>query len=396
MKINSLNILLLLIIVLFASCNHKAGQVEEGVYYTCSMDPQIVQNRPGTCPICKMDLTRVEGTSVHSIGIKLSEDQIRLGNIKTEKVKADEIGKPLSFRAEVAANPNKVNIYSSRIPGRVERLYYKTENQHIKKGSRIFDVYSEEMESAIEEYFMLKEKAKTLKNGPVNYEQLLRTAKDKLLIWGLSEKQIDAISVEKGMAIIPFYSNITGTIDKVFINEGDYVSEGTDILQVSDYSELWVNAEVYPEDLNHFKLGMEVTVFIEGLSKGLAGKVVFEDPVIREGTRINEIKIAIINKDRKIKPGARATVAFAPEFRKAITIPYSSLLFHPSKTTVWIEEKDGEYVPRMVETGIVAKDKVEIISGLTEGEHVVVSGAYLLDSEFALRKGSSVESMHIH
>ncbi|MFL5729224.1 MAG: efflux RND transporter periplasmic adaptor subunit [Cytophagaceae bacterium] len=381
-------IVLISAVFLFA-CKKREEATESNVFYTCSMDPQVMEKKPGLCPICKMNLTKTVVSVDDDHSLKLSEGQIKLAGIRVEELKNGMASEGISMRGVVAPDERRTQTISSRVSGRIEKLYFKNEGERIKAGDHIYDIYSEELQASIQQYLLLKEKARQLSGANVNYQEMTRAAKDKLLIWGLSENQIGNLSPAAASAY-PFYSKVSGVVTKVLANEGEYVNEGAPVLTMADYHSLWVEAEAYPEDAKMIKGGLDVKVVIEAFpNEPIAGKVSFENPELEAQSRITLIRIEIENKEGKYMPGMRATVTVSAEESNGIMVPESAVLFQPTMNIVWLMNDKGAFAPMMVETGIENNGFIEIKSGLNEGDKIVVSGVYLLNSEYLLRKGSN-------
>lgn len=388
--------IVIMIFMVLASCSKKK-QEDPNVFYTCSMDPQVMEKHPGNCPICKMELTKtvVSPKEKNDNSIKLSDTQIKLANIKTEEISYGTLGEGLTLRGTVVPDERKTDVISSRVSGRIDKLYFKNEGEKISAGDHVYDIYSEELQAAEKQYLLLKEKSQKLDGGNVNYKAMLKSAKDKLLIWGLSENQISKLTVSSTSNLIPFYSKVNGVVNEVLITEGDYVNEGSSILNVANYSTVWVEAEAYPKDVKFIKTGLSAKVVIEAFPNEIIdGKVSFENPELQQQSKINIVRFDIPNKGGKYKPGMRATVTLLTEKQKAVTVQEGAILYQPKMNIAWIMNEKGNFEMRMVELGIRGNGMVEVKSGLEEGEKVVVSGAYLLNSEYLLRKGTnSMENM---
>ena len=378
-----------LVALTISSCSKKEKQGDENVIYTCSMDPQIMEKKPGKCPICKMELTKtVVSPGDDKAGIRLSETQMKLGNIAVQKVEMGYIGEEVNLRGRIIPDERKINSIGSRASGRIDKLYFKNSGDAISTGDHLYDIYSEELQAGIKQYLLLKEKTRELNGGSINYTEMLKAVKDKLIISGIGEDQIDKLTQSKASGLIPFYSKTSGVVSKVLISEGDYVNEGTLIMQVADYSALWVEAEVYPQEMKVIKPGLKVNVMLEAYpNEVIAGKITFENPELQTHSGINLVRIEISNKEGKYKPGMRAAVTMLLKETDSLVIPEEAVLYQPGINTVWLMKEDGLFIPKMVETGITSNGEVEIKSGLAEGEMVVIAGAYLLDSEYRLKGG---------
>jgi membrane fusion protein, copper/silver efflux system len=384
------NIIAALLIILF-SCKEKPKE-EPNVFYTCSMDPQVMEKHPGNCPVCKMELTRTVVSDNKDQSIKLSDTQVKLANIQVEEVRLSNVEEGINLRGTVSINENEVNEISSRINGRIERLYFKTSGEPIKVGDHIYDIYSEELQAAIKEYLAAKEKAITIKGSAINFNDIVDAAKEKLILFDLSEKQIENLNLKNSSDLIPYYSKASGTISDILVKEGNYINEGSDIFKIVDLHTLWIEAEAYPNDMKFIHDGSPAKIKINGFSNEVInGKISFVNPALEKGSKINLVRIEISNADLKYKPGMQALISIISKIQKmAITVPFDAVLHEPKGNIIWIQNKNGGFSPRMVETGIQSGDMVEIKNGLREGEKVVISGAYLLNSEYVLRKGSDL------
>ncbi|HEU5165033.1 MAG TPA: efflux RND transporter periplasmic adaptor subunit, partial [Chitinophagaceae bacterium] len=182
------------LLVFILSCKSKktVTVAKQDIYYTCSMDPQVIEYKPGKCPICHMELTPVKKNNGEDKDeILLSEQQIQLGNIHTDTIRNGSIGDQSVLTATLNFDQMKANSVSSRVMGRIEKLYFKNIGDYVRKGAPLYDLYSEELNNAKQEYLLALEQKKTFVNETViDFDQLLRSAKNKLLLWGLSEGQI--------------------------------------------------------------------------------------------------------------------------------------------------------------------------------------------------------------
>ena len=192
-------------ILFFASCKSKNEAPRDAdTYYTCSMDPQVVEYKPGKCPICKMDLTPVKKKIGESKDeLQLSEQQIQLGNIQTDTIRNGTIGDQLVLTATLNFDQMKTTSVSSRVMGRVERLYYKNLGDYVKKGSALYEIYSEDLNNAKQEYILVLDKKKVFAaESVIDFDQLIQSARNKLLLWGLSEAQIAELTQSKKQPLL--------------------------------------------------------------------------------------------------------------------------------------------------------------------------------------------------
>ena len=367
------------------SCNRKPKTIlAENEYYVCSMDPQVMEKQPGSCPICKMPLAKTVIDKTQLNIIKLNAEQIKLANVKVDTVKISSIGKEVILTGEFSINQNKTEQISVRTNGRIEKLYHKVTGEEIKAGEAVYDLYSQELLLAQEEYLIAFDKL-----GLVDGTNILSATKNKLLLWGLSEQQISELEKTKEAKITnTVYSKVSGTITEIPIKEGDYVLEGAKIYKVADLSTLWVDAQIYSNELGILEEGKKVEIIPDAFpEEATEGTITFSNPELQSGSKINLVRVEVKNPNGKFKPGMQAYVVHHSDEKKAIVLPVDAVLRDSKHATVWIQNAQGGFEARMVETGIENKNKIEIRSGLKTGEKVVVSGAYLINSEYIFKRG---------
>ena len=338
-----------------------------------------------------MELTAVrKSQQQHTNAIKLSPEQVRLGNIRVDTIRSGVVGNETVLTGTVSLDQSAQHAVSTRIGGRIERLYYKNSGDFVPKGARLYDLYSEELNNAQQEYLLLLQKQKALGNSIVNYDALLEGAKNKLLLWGMSEAQIDVLATGgKAGNTTSFYSTAGGTITEPDVKEGDYVTEGGTIVKLADLSTLWVEAQVYSSQLSQFNSkGTVVVRFPDLPGKSIPGKISFVNPEINPDNRINLIRIEVSNTDHLLQPGMPAYVTVKDPQRKMVSLPSDAVLRNGSMNAIWVETGENVFASRMVEIGEEGDGFIEIRSGLQPGDAVVTSGAYLLQSEYIFRNGA--------
>ncbi len=382
-------------VILLASCKmgtKNMAKADPDVYYTCSMDPQVVESKPGKCPICHMELTAVRKSQQQNKDeIKLSAEQIELGNIRVDTIQATRTGNEVVLTGTISFDQSALNAVSTRISGRIEKLYFKNIGDPISKGARLFDLYSEEMNNAQQEYLLILQKQKALGNSIVNYDDLAQSAKSKLLLWGMTESQITELAkAGKATTTTPFYSTAGGTITELDVKEGDYVTEGATIVKMANLSTVWVEAQVYTSQLSEFNRNGTVNVQFPDLpGKILQGKIAFVNPEINPDNRVNLIRVEVPNKNNLLRPGMPAYVTVKDPQRKMVSLPSDAVLRNGKMSAIWVETAENVFKSRMVETGLEGDGFIEIKSGLQPGDAVVTSGAYLLQSEYIFRNGAN-------
>jgi len=391
---------LICFVILFVACRNGSktenkDTVHSGhgnVYYTCSMHPQVMQDKPGNCPICEMKLIQVTKSSKpDKEGVQLSEQQIELGNILTDTIQNGMIGDNMVLTATLNADQRKIHAVSARLTGRIEQLYFKNIGDYVRKGDKLFDIYSEELNSSKQEYILALEKQKILGNSIVDFTVLVQSAKNKLLLWGLSEAQIAQIRLKKVTTpLTTFYSPEAGYITSLDISEGEYTMEGATVVRLADLSTLWAEAQVYTSQLSQIDNNSMASVQFPDLpGKKTNGRIEFMNPEVNPNSRILLLRVSVANLSNLLKPGMPAYVTIKGKEVNTLTLPTNAVLRTASGASVWVQSDNRTFKSKMVEIGMEDGDRVEIKSGLQAGDIVVVSGAYLLYSEFIFKKGAN-------
>lgn len=383
--------LVLLPLLIMSGCGdsqHKNEQARESAQtYTCPMHPQVVQHEMGTCPVCGMDLVLFAKNS--SAALQLDENQIALANITTLPIGIHGVESYTELNGRLVVNPEKTAYISSRIAGRLERLYVRQTGEQINKGQPLYQIYSEQLASLQQEYLLALEQVAQFP-GDRTFMQILSAARQKLILYGQSEGQLNVLKRnKKANALITYHAPESGVVAEISATEGTYVAEGSPILRVEGYQSLWVEADVYPADLQKVKTGQQLKVVVPGWEdQPQMVKVQFVSPALQPGTQVSQIRAEIPNLKSQWQPGLQAKIYLASTSKdSSLSLPVDAVIRDGKGAHVWIEKGKGKFEPQAVTTGVESADKVEIITGLKTGDRIVVTGAYLLYSEYILKKG---------
>ena len=395
------NAILIFFIITLTSCKneHENHQAMSESYYTCPMHPSVISDQPGACPVCNMSLIKVEKKESEHKGnskgnfISIDPHKQELAGIKTDSVKYRDIVSVSNVIGTIAIDEEKVKSISSRVKGRIEELFIKTTGITIKKGMPLYRIYSEELQADEKEYLSIIEKNSKTKSK--FNEALIDAAKTKLKLWGLTENQLAELEKSaKPRPLITFYSPESGYVTEVKITEGMYVSEGSPLLKLITIDQVWVEVQLYANEIKEFGESKNFMVFTERNPEEVYnGSVVYNNPIIEEGKRIHLIKIKVNNTGGKLIPGTLVSVNPQKSFPHVLAVPKSAVLLEKMKT-VWVLAHDNTFEQRMVQTGAENKFWIEITSGLKPGEIVVTDGAYLISSEFILKSGAGQRHNH--
>ena len=370
---------------------------DNGVKYTCPMHPNVVQDQPGKCPVCGMDLVKVTKTDVASNDLMLTDSQIRLANITTAPVTKEPVGQTLVINGELKVDEQQSEVISSRAAGRIERLFIKETGQSIKQGQPLYVLYSEELLTLQQEYLLAQEQYESLGKTEKRYKSFRDAAERKLLLYGLTSSQIRQMNKNSLQPRVTFVAPSSGIITEINATEGQYVSEGSALYKIEDIGTLWVEAELYPNETSLVKVGDMVSVRVSGVeANSIETKVGFLSPEFRNNSQITIMRASIRNPEGVLKPGQFAQVFLTQSSREAVAVPVDAIIRDGQGSHVYLLSGQNTFRPQMVKTGVEGFDQIEITEGLEEGDTVAITGAYLLYSEIILKKGTDPMAGHNH
>ena len=266
-----------------------------------------------------------------------------------------------------------------RTDGWIERLYVKSVGERVKKGARLLDLYSPTLVNAQEEY--LQAKASGSRN-------LIRASRDRLIALGVSKGQIERLEkTGKVSQTTAIYARQGGIVASLNTPEGMYVKPATEIMSLADLSTVWLLAEVFEQQADWIRDGQPADVRLSYMpGREWKGRVEYIYPDLDPKTRTLKVRLRFDNPDELLKPNMYADVTlYAGEKDDVVFIPREALIRTGEEERVILDMGEGRFAPRKVKAGMESGDFVEILEGLREGERVVTSGQFLIDSEASLK-----------
>ncbi|MEN8230257.1 MAG: efflux RND transporter periplasmic adaptor subunit [Bacteroidota bacterium] len=363
--------------------DHSAA---ESTTWTCSMHPQIKQDKPGQCPICAMDLVPL--TSLETFGdgvdpneIAMTESAAKLADIQTMTVLEGTPQKSVYLQGKVQADERNIAELTARFGGRIEKLFVNFTGQHVQKGEKLATVYSPDLITAQRELL----EASTFKE---NRPSIYTAAKTKLKLWDLTDEQIDAIE-EEGESTLYFdiLSPIAGTVMMRHVALGEYIKEGSALFQVTDLSKVWVMFDAYESDLPWIRKGDQVELTLQSLpGRSMKGKISYIDPMINPTTRVARVRIELPNTGSHLKPEMFASGILHSSVAansNELLIPKSSILWTGKRAVVYVKVPDRNspsFLYREITLGPEAGNFYVVADGLEEGEQIAVHGVFKIDA----------------
>lgn len=420
-KTISLLVLAALLLVGAAACSKKES-VSDGRIYTCSMHPQIRQDKPGNCPICGMSLVPMAKENAakppetapagHPGGhgavssaaapepaaaqglpvVHLGEAREAVASIATSPAGPRSMLKKIQLFGEVEYIGDRHYDYSWYYPGRIQNVLIDFNTTEVEKGRPIYEVYSEAAIADQEAYLdALRERWLS-----TFYERRLLTAKveavrAKLLQAGFTDGDLEELGKNKVVRrTFTLRSPAKGSIVGKLLHRGEQFEAGATLFHVVPLDEVWFSAQVYESDLGYLKLGQGIRVETKsGPGSARTGKLVFIDRTVRPETRTVNARFLVDNPKRELLPGLSAIGTLSVPLRDvAVAVPKAAVIDTGKRKVAYVKTGPGVYEQRLVETGAETEDDVEILRGVAEGEAVVTAGSFLVDAEAELQGGS--------
>jgi multidrug efflux pump subunit AcrA (membrane-fusion protein) len=416
---------------------HSSEKGGTSTYYTCSMHPKIKESKSGKCPICHMNLTKVEvelndnsgitpkinkkdvwickdypeveseveetcpidGTlmvlkpiantaSLVVAKVKLRKAQLNHFNPDYFPVSRMKMMKRIRLLGSVLQSEEKESSIPARVGGRVEKVYVKSTGSFVQVGDRVLELYSPKLITAGEEYLIAK--SSYTKSKSSEFKDLLNQSEERLKLWGIKKLQYEKWFKEKKVPReITIYSPSTGIVRKRSATVGKYFKEGQNFFELSDLSDVWVEMDVYEQDSALVKLAQRVELEFTALpGENVQGEIDFVNPVLNQTSRTLKVRATIKNNSGKLKPGMIANAVLNIDIEgKPLVVPRSAIIDTGKRKVVWVKINEREFRAKKVHSGHESDGYVEIKNGLEEGEEVVIEGSFLLDAQAQLFGG---------
>lgn len=380
------------------------GEQAAATRYVCPMHPQVIQDHPGECPICHMDLVPLKvggsrGSSDHGVDgvvpVELTQNRIQLMGMRTEQARLQKVTTSVRTVGYVVADERRISRLHARTSGWVEELRASTTGQQVKKGEILARVYSPELLAAQRELVALASGAQ----GGSIAGALVGDVKRKLSLFGMSNGDIEQVARSgKASRTVNLRAPTAGYVTNKGAFDGLYFQPGTALFEVSDLSTVWVIAEVYESELSQVQVGQRAVVELTAYpGKTFRGTVGFVYPVVDPSTRTMRVRVEVPNPDMKLLPGMYAQVTVWTEGEEGVVVPVEAMIDTGEQQYVFIASGDGLFEPRLVKFGRRTEGGVvEVVEGLEEGEIVVTTANFLLDSESRLRAALERSTSPVH
>ncbi|MBW8185314.1 efflux RND transporter periplasmic adaptor subunit [Shewanella nanhaiensis] len=370
------------------------------IKYVCPMHAHIISDVPGTCPICGMNLEKVEvGGSSKDIQIDVSGGMQQALALKVARVEKDTLWKFVQTVGQVDYDESQINHIHARVNGWIEKLTITSVGDKITKGQLLYEIYSPELINAQDDFLLAQDTVKRA-GKDANYQDLVRKAGLRLELLGFQPYQIKALAKSKKTQYrVPFYAKSDGIVKALNVRDGMYIQPATEVMSVVDLSKVWVIADVFENEQSWLAVGQKAEISVPAMGiKDIEGEIDYIYPELDPVTRSLRVRIVVSNADIELRPNTLAKIGiFGGPNEDVLVIPQEALIQTGKENRVIVKLEDNSFTARKVTVGMLSQGKAEIKEGLAENERVVTSGQFLLDSEASL-KGSlmRLSSGHQH
>lgn len=369
---------IVIFISLLGASSSFANEDEEReiLYWVAPMDANFRKDEPGKSPM-GMDLVPVYADEQQGSGseVVISPEVIQNLGVRTAEAERSKLWRKISTVGFVDYDESKMSHIHLRTQGWIEQLKMRSEGERVKKGEFLFSLYSPELVNAQEEFLQ------ALKLGNTS---LVNASNDRLVALGMSQSEVKRLKEKRKVRQnIAYYAPQDGVVSNLMVREGMFVKPENQIATLADLSTVWVMAEVFERQSSWVKEGLPAEVEFSYLpGQKFEGVVEYIYPDLDERTRALTVRLKFENFDEALKPNMFGNVSiFAGARDNIIVIPREAVIRTGSDERVILAKGEGRFEARQIVAGIESGDWIEVKSGLKEGEDVVVSGQFLIDSE---------------
>lgn len=320
--------------------------------------------------------------------VMLTADEARRIGVTFAPVEPSDVPRRIRTVGQVTFDETRVTTISPRVDGWVERLHVDFTGRPVGRGEPLFAVYSPMLVTAQEELLLAHRLARDVAGGSAEVragaDDLVASARRRLANWAVPESEIARVErsgqVQRALTL---RSTTSGVVVEKNVTEGQRVMAGDALYRVADLSAVWVEGDIYEQDLRAVRVGQPATAELDAYpGEHWTGRITYVYPTLSAETRTARVRVEIANPGRRLLPGMYATLHIEGVGRGiTLTVPRSAVLVTGERQLVFVKRADGRLEPRLVEVGATSDDRVEIVRGVAAGDTVVASATFLLDAE---------------
>jgi Cu(I)/Ag(I) efflux system membrane fusion protein len=330
--------------------------------------------------------------------VTIAPERLQTIGVKYEEVARRPLEKVIRTVGRVTPDERRLAKVTIKFHGWIETLHVSATGDHVRKGQVLFEIYSPDLVATQEEYLLALEGRRQL--GESEFPEVARGSKDLLdatrhrfHLWDITEEHIRELEQTKQvMRTLPIHSPITGTVIKKQVLQGTHVEPGEELYTIADLSHVWILADIYEYELAFVKKGQQAAVTLSYEPGAvLTGRVAFIYPTLDTKTRTAKVRFELDNPEEKLKPDMYANIELKVNLGSRLAIPREAVIESGQKQLVFLHHGGGRLEPRPIKTGATTGEWYEVLEGLREGDHIVTSANFLIDSESRLK--AAVEGM---
>lgn len=370
--------------------------------YGCPMDPEVVSDSAGRCPVCRMFLVQVDSVKARQASMRVTESnvpglvpvmlapqRVQLIGLKTARAERRPVADPLRLVGYVTPDETRIAEIQVRAAGWIQELYVNETGQKVGKGEPLLSLYSPELYQAWQDYQVARKAELLTSDSTLKAikREVTEASLRRLRFFGLTDTDIEQGGTSGSNLTIR--SPFSGYVLAKSVQAGQYIGPGQSLLTVADLSTVWVLAEVYERDMGRVDVGDSATISVSGVESMLNGRVSFIYPTVSADTRTTRFRLEVSNHSMALRPGMYADVAVAKDASATLAVPADAVLDGGETQYVFVVHEGSHFVPRTVTLGVRGDDWVEVVSGIMEGSEVVTSANFLIDSESRLQAAIS-------
>ncbi|RPJ45324.1 MAG: efflux RND transporter periplasmic adaptor subunit [Candidatus Latescibacterota bacterium] len=372
--------------------------------YICPMCPGVVSDDPNDrCPTCGMKLEPAPAAVPAGAGSRTAERALGLAPVTVSSAARERIGltlgtverRPMAREvrtvARIATDEKRLHRVTLKFDGWVERLFVAVTGQEVARGEPLLTIYSPELLSAELEYLAARRAAEKMRvSDDPSLEatggDLLASARKRLELWDIGDGEIDRLEkTGEAEKYVTIYAPASGVVLERNVLPGERVAPGAVLMTVADLGAVWADASIYESDLRFVRVGMPFELTLPYWpGKSFTGEVIFVSPTVDPATRTLIARLAVPNRDLLLKPGMFGDARLFYELGERLTVPETAVMFSGTRAYAFRDEEGGRLAPVEIEVGTRADGRYEVVTGLFEGDRVVTSANFLIDSESSL------------
>ncbi len=380
-----------------------ARQTAGKVIWRCPMHPSYTSNQPGSCPICGMTLERVVLGDEHAgppsqgqtgdvaglTSVQITPERVQLIGVRTARVERSASSGQLDLVGFVVPDESRLRRVQIRVSGWIRQLHVNETGARVNEGQPLMSIYSPELFQSEQEYLINRggmDHGADSSHGGAD-----PAAGERLRLLGVPDEEIRRLVREQHASTqLVLRSPVSGTVLERGAVEGQYVGADTPLLTVADLSRVWVMADLYEMDMTRVHVG-DVARFTTDAMPGRAfdGRIDFVYPTVSNETRTLKVRLTLANREGALRPGMYGRVSVAARGARVLSVPAEAVVNAGQQSYVFLAHAGGRFEPRMVWTGMPQGDRIQVLKGVAEGDTVVSSASFLIDSESRLKAAIS-------